>query len=580
MKSSNDLRTSLRAIDHKGYPAYKSLAGNYQFERFILAIDHVQGDPFASPSSLHVEILHRQAGFPSAYLDSADARIALADHLTRCLSAQFETYNFKAKGSGKSGLISTTHCRQEVLERSACQVLNDRIIARFHVGFPAFGRSINAGELEKILFDFLPRCVENTFFFKKLDAKKLETAIHLYEDQQELRALLQEHHLKAFVKNGAILPRKSGVSDLPMKDPISFCSPASMEQTFVLKHTGAVTGMAIPEGITLIVGGGYHGKSTLLEALQTGVYNHIYGDGREFVITDATAIKLRAEDGRSVRNVNISMFINDLPNKKDTTCFSSMDASGSTSQAAGVIESLEAGAHLFLIDEDTSATNFMLRDEFMQQVISREKEPITPFLERARNLYERAGVSTILVAGSSGAFFYIADHVIQMDNYHPVEITEKVKALCNNYPTPRTEAPDFQVPKFDRTIPPFRRTEDSRRSRCGRNRGDSNSRATSREHMKTKLYGKDSFSIDKEMVDLRYVEQLVDAEQTAALSYFLRYGLEQIIDGQKTVQETAEQLMKLIDQKGWLPFCSSYIPCGLAKPRIQELYACLNRFRG
>ena len=459
-------------------------------------------------------------------------------------------------------------------------MLNDRIIARFHVGFPAFGRSINAGELEKILFDFLPRCVENTFFFKKLDAKKLETAIHLYEDQQELRALLQEHHLKAFVKNGAILPRKSGVSDLPMKDPIPFCSPASMEQTFVLKHTGAVTGMAIPEGITLIVGGGYHGKSTLLEALQTGVYNHIYGDGREFVITDATAIKLRAEDGRSVRNVNISMFINDLPNKKDTTCFSSMDASGSTSQAAGVIESLEAGAHLFLIDEDTSATNFMLRDEFMQQVISREKEPITPFLERARNLYERAGVSTILVAGSSGAFFYIADHVIQMDNYHPVEITEKVKALCNNYPTPRTEAPDFQVPKFDRTIPPFRRTEDSRRSRCGRNRGDSNSRATSHEHMKTKLYGKDSFSIDKETVDLRYVEQLVDAEQTAALSYFLRYGLEQIIDGQKTVQETAEQLMKLMDQKGWLPFCSSYIPCGLAKPRIQELYACLNRFRG
>ena len=179
MKSSNDLRTSLRAIDHKGYPAYKSLAGSYQFERFILTIDHVQGDPFASPSSLHVEILHRQSGFPTAYLDSTDARIALADHLTRCLSAQFETYNFKAKGSGKSGLISTTHCGQEVLERSACQVLNDRIIARFHVGFPAFGRSINAGELEKILLDFLPRCVENIFFSKKLDAKKLETAIHL-----------------------------------------------------------------------------------------------------------------------------------------------------------------------------------------------------------------------------------------------------------------------------------------------------------------------------------------------------------------------------------------------------------------
>lgn len=215
--------------------------------------------------------------------------------------------------------------------------------------------------------------------------------------------------------------------------------------------------MAIPVGITLIVGGGYHGKSTLLEALQTGVYNHIAGDGREYVITDNTAVKLRAEDGRGIRDVDISMFIKDLPNKKDTTAFSTPDASGSTSQAAGVIESLEAGSRLFLIDEDTSATNFMLRDDFMQEVINREKEPITPFLERARDLYEKAGVSTILVAGSSGAFFYIADQILQMDNYLPVDITEKVKTLCLKHKAPRTQAPGFQIPDFHRTLPPFRR---------------------------------------------------------------------------------------------------------------------------
>ena len=574
MKSSNDLRTSLRAIDHKSYPAYKSLAGNYQFERFILAIDHVQGDPFASPSSLHVEILHRQAGFPSAYLDSADARIALADHLTRCLSAQFETYNFKAKGSGKSGLISTTHCGQEVLERSACQVLNDRIIARFHVGFPAFGRSINAGELEKILFDFLPRCVENTFFFKKLDAKKLETAIHLYEDQQQLRALLQEHHLKAFVKNGAILPRKSGVSDLPMKDSIPVCSPASMEQTFVLKRTGAVTGMAIPEGIMLIVGGGYHGKSTLLEALQTGVYNHIYGDDREFVITDATAIKLRAEDGRSVRNVNISMFINDLPNKKDTTCFSSMDASGSTSQAAGVIESLEAGVHLFLIDEDTSATNFMLRDEFMQQVISREKEPITPFLERARDLYEKAGASTILVAGSSGAFFYIADHVIQMDNYIPVDIIEKVRELCRDYPLDENTAAGFKAPQSHRIMSKNMPLNGSKKDYYGHSKAQDKP-----ERLKVKVHGRDGFSIGKQEVDLRYVEQLIDSEQTGALGALLKYAVEKLIDGKRTLPEIVELLCSKLEKEGLSFLSEGYTSCGYAVPRRQEVYACFNRYR-
>lgn len=576
MKSSNDLRTALRAIDHKGYPAYKSLAGSYQFGNYALAIDHVQGDPFASPSSLHVEILHKAAAFPEAYYKKDCSRIALQDFLTRRLASQFEDFNFKAKGSGKSGLLSVTRCGQEVLERSACEITNTKIIARFHVGFPAFGRTINAGELEKILFDFLPRCVENSFFYRKLDGKKVEAAIFLAEDQEAVRNILKEEKLAAFVANGSILPRKSGISDLPMRDSVPFCSPASMERTFTLPHRGAVSGMAIPQGITLIVGGGYHGKSTLLEALQTGVYDHIAGDGREFVITDDTAVKLRAEDGRSIRNVDISLFINDLPNKKDTACFSTPDASGSTSQAAGVIENMEAESRLFLIDEDTSATNFMVRDDFMQQVISREKEPITPFLERARDLYEQAGISTILVAGSSGAFFYIADKILQMDCYRPVDITEQVKSLCKTHAAPRIQAPGFSVPDFKRTLPPFCR-DGKKNDRRGGSRSGNDSRY---EHMKVKTFGRDSFSVDKETVDLRYVEQLADSEQTNALAHLLRYALEQTMDGKHTVRQTVQILSNTLDQKGWEPFCSSYIPCGLAKPRKQEIYACLNRFRG
>ena len=577
MKSSNDLRTMLRSIDHKGYPAYKSLAGSYQFGNFALFIDHVQGDPFASPSSLHVEILHKNAGFPEDYYGRNCMRIALQDYLTRRFASQFEDYNFKAKGSGKSGLLSITRCGQEVLERSACEITDTKMIARFHVGFPAFGRTINAGELEKILFDFLPRCVENSFFYKKLDGKKVEAAVFLAEDQEAIRNILKEEKLTAFVANGAILPRKSGVSDLPMKDSVPFCSPASMERTFVLPHHGAISGMAIPQGITLIVGGGYHGKSTLLEALQTGVYNHIAGDGREFVITDDTAVKLRAEDGRSVRNVDISLFINDLPNKKDTTSFSTPDASGSTSQAAGVIENMEAESRLFLIDEDTSATNFMVRDDFMQQVISREKEPITPFLERAKDLYEKAGISTILVAGSSGAFFYIADKILQMDCYRPVDITEHVKSLCKEYKVPRIQAPDFVIPDYQRILPPHSRDNRKNDRRGGGNRRGNDARY---EHMKVKTFGRDSFSLDKETIDLRYVEQLADSEQTNALSHLLRYALEQVVDGKHTVRETVQILNDILDKKGWEPFCNSYIPCGLARPRKQEIYACLNRFRG
>lgn len=602
MKSSNELRTLLRSIDRKSYPAYKSLAGAYQFGKFVLVIDHVQGDPFASPSSIHVEVAAKEAGFPAEYWRQDWGRIALQDYLTRQFSAQIEAYNFKAKGSGKSGLISITRCGQEVLERSACQIEEGKLTARLHVGFPAFGRTIDAGGLEKILFDFLPECVERSFFYRNLDSRKVEMAVFLAEDQAMVRKILKEEKLVAFVANGAILPRKSGVSDLPMKDSVPFVSPASMERSFMLPHKGEIKGMAVPQGITLIVGGGYHGKSTLLSALQMGVYNHIAGDGREFVITDDTAVKLRAEEGRSIRSMDISLFINDLPNKKDTKAFSTQDASGSTSQAAGVMESIEAGSGLFLIDEDTSATNFMVRDDFMQQVISREKEPITPFLERAKELYEKAGASTILVAGSSGAFFYIADRILQMDCYRPVDITERVKALCKEHKEPRTQAPGFAIPQYKNPLM-IKNTAgakprgaeagnagreyaqqrggrgfESRGGRSGERGG--NSGGDRHEYRKVKTFGKDSFSLDKETVDLRYVEQLADSEQTCGLAYLLRYALAHVIDGRRSVSQVVQIVWDTLDKKGWEPFCSSYVPCGLAKPRKQELFACINRYRG
>ena len=576
MKTSAELRTLLHSIDRKSYPAYKSLGGIWQFPQYALCIDHVQGDPFASPSALHVEIPAARAGIPRSCYEKNCARIALQDFLTRQLARQFETYNFKAKGSGKSGLLSITRCGQEVLERSACQIADGALTARFHVGFPAFGRTINAGELEKILFDFLPRCIQDSLFFQRLDQEKLQNAVFLAEDQDFLRALLREKDYVAFIANGSVLPRKSGVSELPLKDGVPFVSPQTMEQTFTLPHRGKISGMAIPSGITLIVGGGYHGKSTLLEAIQAGVYNHIAGDGREFVLTRENAVKLRAEDGRCVRKVDISLFINDLPNKKDTASFTTEDASGSTSQAAGLIESMEAGSRLFLIDEDTSATNFMVRDDFMQQVISRKKEPITPFIERVKDLYEKAGVSTIMVAGSSGAFFYAADSILQMDCYRALDITEKVKALCRERPVSLSQPPAFCPPDFRRVLPPYQRAERHGRARNGRG-GAPDAR---HEHMKVRASALESFSLDKETVNVRYVEQLADPEQVTALAYLLRFVLEQVQDGEKTVRETVQSVMDTLEKNGWSAFCNSYIPCGLAKPRPQELFACINRFRG
>ncbi|MDE6701968.1 MAG: ABC-ATPase domain-containing protein, partial [Acetatifactor sp.] len=405
-----------------------------------------QGDPFAAPSRVSVQVPMAKAGFPREDYGERAKRITLQDHLTRLFGMAIRARSFQAKGSGKSGLLAVSHCGQEVLERTACRVEEKGITVRFEIGFPANGRSVNAGELAKILFNILPDCVRRSLYYARIDKKALQEAIELCEDQQAVREQLPQLGLCAFLADGAVLPRQSGVSDKPLKDAVAFRSPESLRVTLKLPHRGEVSGMGIRKGITLLVGGGYHGKSTVLQAIQDGVYNHIAGDGRELVITDAGAVKLRAEDGRSIANVDISPFINHLPNGKDTVHFSTEDASGSTSQAAGLMEAVESGSKLLLIDEDTSATNFMIRDRLMQQVVSPGEEPITPFIERVNSLYEDLGISTILVAGSSGSYFHVADTVIQMKEYVPGDITETAKKAAAEFAvfeTSRSAFPEY-----------------------------------------------------------------------------------------------------------------------------------------
>ena len=564
MQTAAELRSLLNRIDRRGYPAYKDTRGTYQFPNYILSIDHVQGDPFAAPSRLSILVKGRAAGFPPELYDRPHRRIALQDQLTRRFGAAAERFSFQAKGSGQSGLIAVSRCGQEVLERTACRLdpKSGDVLMRFEVGFPANGRTVNAGELGKILFDFLPKCAEQALFYQNIDRERLRAAVDLAEDQHCIREQLPGLGLCAFVANGSVLPRASGVSSKPMGDGVKFVSPKELEVTLDLPRGRRITGMGIRRGVTLIVGGGYHGKSTLLGALELGVYDHIAGDGREYVITDPSAVKIRAEDGRSIRKTDISLFISGLPNGKDTAAFETEDASGSTSQAANVIESIEAGTSLLLIDEDTSATNFMVRDELMQRVIRRDMEPITPFIERVRELYESYGVSTVLVAGSSGAYFHVADTVIQMDRYVPRDITALAKAEAGNFPI-RVDPPKPAAPLcFDRRPQPSPSFSGGDRT-------------------KIKTLPREGVMVNKEVIDLRYVEQLVDSEQLTALGYCVVYALRNLLDGRRDLRRVADELEAAIDRGTLAALCGdrSGVP-GLARPRRQEILACLNRCRG
>lgn len=561
MKSSAVLKKDILAIDHRGYPGYKGLRGRYQFKDHVLSIDHVQGDPFASPSHLSVHVEGHKAGFPKDYYQDDISRITLQDHLTRCFGKALAPFSFKAKGSGKSGLLSVSHCGQQVLERTACEVSADgSVTVRFEAGFPANGRSVNAGELVKMLFQFVPEAAQIALFYNRLNKNALKAAIELARDQQFIREHLSEQGLAAFLADGSVLPRESGISDRPMKGAVPFQSPAACKVTVTLPYHGPVTGMGIKKGITLFVGGGYHGKSTILQALEMGVYNHISGDGREYVITDPSAWKLRAEDGRSISHTDISPFINHLPNKKDTVHFSTEDASGSTSQAANLMEAVESGSKLLLIDEDTSATNFMIRDELMQKVICREEEPITPFIERSRSMYDDLGVSSIIVAGSSGSFFGIADTIIQMKEYVPYDITERAREAAASYPALKQQehfpvSDNMRAPKANQAL-----KKDPR--------------------LKMKTKGTNEMLLAKDAIELRYLEQLIDPEQTNALAYALKYLELNRMNGSRTVPQLLDDIEALTASKGLSAlYDKEYVRSGLAMPRRQEIAACLNRYR-
>ena len=582
MKSSEDLRARLRAIDHRGYPAYKDLKGQYDFGDYVLSIDHVQGDPFAAPSRLSVHVNGRRAGFPAEYYDSREKRITLQDHLTRLFGAQLARGSKKAGGSGKSGLLAASRCGQEVLERTACRVEAGNVVLRFEAGFPARGRTIDARELEKMLFDILPGCVLSSLYYRRISQEKLRAAIELCEDQQYIRETLPELGLCAFIADGSILPRESGVSDRPMEGAVPFRSPESLRVTLTLPHRGQVSGMGIPKGITLFVGGGYHGKSTVLQALQNAVYNHIGGDGRELVIADASAWKLRSEDGRSICGTDISPFIRQLPGRKDTRHFSTEDASGSTSQAANLMESIEAGSRLLLIDEDTSATNFMIRDRLMQQVVAPAEEPIIPFIERVRSLYEDFGISSVIVAGSSGSYFHVADQIIQMKEYVPYDITERAKKAAADFPV-------FSIPQG--------RFPEYSKKRCPR----PNAALKKDDRLKLKAQGTSELSLNYDTVELRYLEQLRDSEQTMALAYLLKYMELSLMDGRRSMTELADLIEKQLDERGLESLFASGgaassaraaapaareaaggsldVRSALARPRRQEILACVNRYR-
>ena len=559
--SQEELRQQLLQLDHRGYKAYKVIQGRYAFPDFTLIIDRVQGDPFAAPSQCRVELPQESAGFPRELYATRSREIALRDYLTRQFddSARFIC---QRRGTGSSGLIGIASPGQAILERTAAFINDAEVEVRFVVGLPAFGRQIAGQQAAQMLCDELPQLVERTLKYRNLDADAIQCHVEIAEDADWLRQQLAQG-LVAFVADGAVLPRRSGVDERPLQEQVvAFQSPDALRVEVRCPNRGLVTGMGIPAGVTLIVGGGYHGKSTLLSAIELGVYNQIPGDGRELVVTNPTAVKIRAEDGRSVRSVDISPFINHLPQGRSTTQFSTQNASGSTSQAANIIEAIEAGTRLLLVDEDTAATNFMIRDRRMQLLVAKNQEPITPFIDKVRQLYTDYGVSTILVMGGSGDYFDVADTVIAMENFQPQEVTTRAREIASLYPTERRPEGGKQFGLLTpRVLSP-----------------DSLNPSRGRHSVRWKVRDVDSIVFGTHDIDLSAVEQIAEPGQLRAIAAAMVYAQQQYLDGQRTLAEIVDRVMADIEAKG-LNLLTPFPEGDLVMFRRFELVAAINRLR-
>ena len=551
------LQSTLDRIDCRGYGAYKDLSGSYDLGRFTLFIDRVQRDPFAPPSLVRVRTKDNR--FDPELFENPVRRVAFEDFLTRGVEGAIRKVVRGDRGSGGSGRVEIQRTSQIALPRTSMVVATEHVEARLAVGLPARGRTVDARAARAVLLEELPEVVRRALAPGGVDEDRARLHVETVEDADHLRRQLRDLGLVAFVADGSVLPRESGASDRPLKEgAVPFEGPEELRVSVELPNRGEVSGMGVPEGVTLVAGGGFHGKSTLLSALSWGVYDHVPGDGRELVVTRSDAVKIRAEDGRSVAGVDISAMIGDLPGGRSTEDFSTPNASGSTSQAANIAEALEIGTSLLLVDEDTSATNFMIRDERMRELV--HKEPISPFIDLVRPLRRTLGVSTVVVVGGVGDYLDVADRVILMEDYEPSDATPHAREVTSMFP-PRAPFGDKEMrPPRGRRV--LASSIDLRRGRRETAQGR----------------GLHTVELGRERVDLSYLEQLAEAGQTEAMARLI--GEFAAAGKNRGVKEVVEEALASISEKG-LDSLGNFKghPGELSLPRAQEVVAAINRVR-
>jgi predicted ABC-class ATPase len=572
----NKLYTLLESISDQPFQAIQQLYGTYNFPRFELGFIKMQGSPGANPASIaSVKIPLHDSKIPEESLQTAESRLAIADFLIRRFRQGISRFALQNRGTEGSGSFDTIALSQKMLSRDSVLFDGDTVCLRFMISLPAKrqGGVFDAEQAWIMLHQELAAIVDDCFFYQHYDQQTrllLEQFVDVQKTRAKITQFMQQHGLIAFIADHARLPRHSGVDDRPAvsESVKTFESPASLQITIPLSDGRSITGMGIKEGITCITGGGYHGKSTLMQAILSGVYAHIPGDGREYVVTREDAFFIRAEEGRSIRDVDISPFIGDLPNGLKTARFSSDNASGSTSQAANIVEAIESGSRLLLFDEDTCATNFLVRDELIRKILDAAQEPIKPLYSTMRSLWKTHHVSMIFVVGGLGYFLQKADTCLLMDNYRCNDITAKARDRLG------------AIAEGGETIPGFAGSRRLAADNFDPAYTNQRLNKTISKRIKDLRNAPRQLEYGMDLINLDAVAQIAEAPQILTIGYCLLALRTKIQSNDKleTVRFWIDWLESEIGKRGLAVLEPDY-PGTLSMPRKYELAAAINRVR-
>lgn len=565
----HDLFIQLKKLDGKSFNSYQKLLEKaFSFDHFHLSFIHIQGSPGAFPASVcHLRLKIAHLGLTDDCLSNRPRRIATADYLLRAFRGGVITHARQNRGAHGSGSFQPLDLPPQVLERNVIKFDPEIVEIAFRISLPGSPDNRVLGRQATWMFSQELTGIVDTLKAWVAKTANLKKHCDVVEDMVVLQNQLARYGLIAYVGDGAILPRQSGVSQAPLKEnAVAFYAPDQMAVEVNFINAGRQRGLGIRPGVNVLVGGGFHGKTTLLNALAKGVYPHIPGDGREKVVTHPDAVFVCAEDGRAVNGLDISCFIDKLPGKVDTKNFWTNNASGSTSEAAAIVETVLAGAKLLLIDEDSSATNFLIKDKNMRKLIPRD--PITPLFDRVRELHERFGVSTLIVIGGSSEYLGVAENVIAMQNYLPVCMTDQVRLLA----LPEPEKPVNPLMLSDQRRMQANNFNPSYRSR--------RLKKTLSVRIKPLRLQEKVLEYGNEQLDLTKLIALVDPDQVLAVGYALWLARKKFKDRSLSPSDLAGAVHRLIEKEGLAILSQSdKRPVFFALPRRLELAGAINRLR-